>query len=188
MVTSSQCYYFYNTRTQETTWTNPLQPQEAQAETQASSSTTSPPVESSSSAAVTAAAPAAQALLVDPAALNGIDPALAYLDPTLYAARPAGAPPNTFTAKFNARTGRFTSDGRDPSYLSEAERAKRMSSVFFDVEKWEADLAARNNSTAEGAEDGSTGEKRKKPTKDDMTRWKEAKKRKKLAKHQWLRN
>ncbi|KAG9019367.1 hypothetical protein FRB90_003471 [Tulasnella sp. 427] len=186
-------YYFYNTRTKETTWTNPLQPPSESANqtstegpsTQGVASADSEP----SSSRAAPQAPSSSGLLPDEAALNGIDPALAYLDPTLYAARPGGAPPNTFTAKFNARTGRFTamSDGRDPSYLSEAERAKRMSSVFFDVEKWETDVASRKAQEAEEEASG-TGDKRKRPTKADLERWKEAKKRKKQAKHAWLLN
>ncbi|KAG8943292.1 hypothetical protein FRC04_002972 [Tulasnella sp. 424] len=178
-------YYFYNTRTKETTWTNPLQPPN-----EGQSAAKDPPDSSSKDAAPADSAPssshAAQSSgLIPDEVLNGIDPALAYLDPTLYAARAGGAPQNTFTAKFNARTGRFTamSDSRDPSYLSEAERAKRMSSVFFDVDKWETDVASRKSKEAEEAE---TGDKRKRPTKADLDRWKDAKKRKKQAKHAWL--
>ncbi|KAG8907430.1 hypothetical protein FRC00_011835, partial [Tulasnella sp. 408] len=120
-------YYFYNTETKETTWTNPLQPPtEGQPATQnlptssGKDALTEDPVPSSSRGVQSST------LIPNEAVLNGIDPALAYLDPTLYATRAGGAPPNTFSAKFNARTGRFTSDNRDPSYLSEAERAKRM--------------------------------------------------------------
>ena len=54
----------------------------------------------------------------------GIDPSLAYLDPSLVGGPVAagGSAPNTFTAKFNARTGAFTAgDARDPGHLSEYE-------------------------------------------------------------------
>ncbi|KAG8934111.1 hypothetical protein FRC01_005010 [Tulasnella sp. 417] len=179
-------YYFYNTRTKQTTWTNPLQPP-----SEGQSATQDPPSSSGKGDPAPASYRAAQSstLMPDEAVLNGIDPALAHLDPALYAARAGGAPPNTFTAKFNARTGRFTamSDSRDPSYLSEAERAKRMSSVFFDVDQWETDVASRKAKEAEEAAAG-TGDKRKRPTKADLERWKDAKKRKKQAKHAWLLN
>ncbi|KAG9026636.1 hypothetical protein FRB95_008637 [Tulasnella sp. JGI-2019a] len=188
-------YYFVNSRTQETTWINPLQPP-ADNETNQSPSlkddTTSTPGASTSTSAPieeqhAAVLPTGQ--LIDTAALNGIDPALAYLDPTLYAAKTTGAPGQSFTAKFNARTGRFSTDARDPSHLSEAERAKRMSSVYFDVEKWEDEVAARKAAEAKAAlEAENAGEKRKRPTKQDLERFKEQKKQKKIAKQAWLRN
>lgn len=154
-------YYFFNSRTQVTTWVNPLQPSPPSASAepaQASSSTTS----AAKTGEPSTSQAGSQATGTDAATLNGIDPELAFLDPSLYV--PAGpAPPNTYTAKFNARTGRFTADSRDPSYMSEYERAKRMSSVFFDVDQWEKDVAKRKaDEEAEGAA------KRKKPTKKDL--------------------
>lgn len=149
---AQNAYYFYNTRTNETTWTNPLQPlpstssEASGAEASASTHTTS----SSVHAAQTAAAAA------------GIDPSLAYLDPSL--GLPGSSPAGTFTAKFNARTGAFARiDARDPSHLSESERAKRMSEVYFDVGAWEKELEQRNEEEAEGA-----GKKRKRPSKKDL--------------------
>lgn len=141
-------YYFYNARTRETTWTNPIQPP-----TDNTTHTNDSPSSSlypTSSTALYAAAEAA-----------GIDPSLAHLDPTLV--MPGGAPSGSFAAKFNARTGAFTRlDGRDPSFLSEAERAKRMSAVYFDVNAWESELEQRYEE-----EDGN-GKKRKRPTKKDL--------------------
>ncbi|GJJ14646.1 hypothetical protein Clacol_008912 [Clathrus columnatus] len=164
-------YYFYNARTNETTWTNPLQPQAESNEksvTMAGSSSSSslyPP----STASLYAAAEAA-----------GIDPSLAHLDPTLV--MPGGAPSGVFTAKFNARTGAFTRmDGRDPSFLSEAERAKRMSDVYFDVNAWETELEQRYE------EEAVNGKKRKRPSKKDLEKFKEQKRLKKIAKTAWLR-
>ncbi|KAG8903573.1 hypothetical protein FRB99_003124 [Tulasnella sp. 403] len=174
-------YYFFNARTQETTWVNPLQAPPEPANSTAPEKPTTEPDAKPESLGI-------QEQLMDAAQKQGIDPALAYLDPTLYASGTPAAPGQTFTAKFNARTGRFTTDSRDPTYLSEAERAKRMSSVFFDVEKWEQDISERNKAAAEAEASGSSGEKRKRPTKKDLDRWKEAKKQKKLAKHAWLRN
>lgn len=139
-------YYFYNPQTQETTWVNPIQPQLGNSASNEAGSS------SSSTAALYAAAEAA-----------GIDPSLAHLDPTLMT--PGATPSGAFAAKFNSRTGAFTRiDGRDPSFLSEAERAKRMSSVYFDVNAWEAELEQRYD------EEAMNGKKRKRPTKKDLVR------------------
>ena len=124
---------------------------------------------------------------------QGIDPALAYLDPSLLNSTAApGGPIPTFTAKFNRHTGAFAKqDARDPSHLSEYERAKRMSEFYFDVNKWEQDLAKHGGSikgaSEEWEDDGHGGKKRKRPTKKDLERFKEQKKAKKLAKTAWLR-
>ena len=147
-------YYFYNSVTNETTWTNPLQPQPAADQaggTQTPAGALDPSVSTSGSMYdVQAAAEAA-----------GIDPSLAYLDPSL--GLPGSTPAGTFTAKFNARTGAFARvDARDPSHLSESERAKRMSEVYFDVGAWEKELEQRQ------AEEESSGKKRKRPSKKDL--------------------
>ncbi|KAI0032998.1 hypothetical protein K488DRAFT_25581, partial [Vararia minispora EC-137] len=163
-------YYFFNAVTQQTTWENPLQPSSFPA-----SASTSP-------AADTPPALAQMYALQEAAAAQGIDPALAHLDPSL-ASGPSASAAGTYTARFNARTGAFTAlDGRDPSHLSEYERARRMSSVYFDVGQWEADVAARNQ---QEAEDGA--KKRKRPSKKDLERFKEQKRLKKIAKTAWLR-
>ncbi|KAF7343400.1 WW domain-containing protein [Mycena venus] len=178
-------YYFYNSETQETTWTNPLVPPEPAAE---SASTSAAPADESSTeagAAETSSIPH-YAALQNAAIAQGIDPALAYLDPSLAAstssADPAGLP--SFQAKFNARTGQFAAmDSRTPAHLSEYERAKRMSDVFFDVAAWEQNLAQQHAAEAEG----SAEKKRKRPTKKDLERFKQQKKLKKIAKTAWLR-
>jgi len=144
-------YYFYNSRTGQTTWENPLQSQGSNAV--ASSSTSYPSASTSTTNSIYAAAEAA-----------GIDPSLAHLDPTL--AMPGATPAGAFVAKFNARTGAFTKmDARDPSHLSEAERAKRMSEVYFDVNAWEKEVEERYQ------EDDASGKKRKRPTKKDLVRF-----------------
>ncbi|KAF8558547.1 hypothetical protein OG21DRAFT_1503923 [Imleria badia] len=176
-------YYFYNASSGETTWVNPLQP--------------SPSDPSSSSTGGQDAAAVAQANgpdgdvnqnPYDPNSLEaraiaaGIDPSLAYLDPSL--AGPSSlAHSGSITAKFNARTGAFAAaDSRAPSHLSEYERMKRMSEFYFDVGAWEKDVEQRD---AEEKEAG--GKKRKKPTKNDLERFKEQKRLKKIAKTAWLR-
>ncbi|THH31840.1 hypothetical protein EUX98_g2373 [Antrodiella citrinella] len=175
---SHNAYYFYNAATQETTWTNPLQPStpEAADTTPTPSDPSEPPVASSSSA--TPSQLSRMRELQAAALAQGIDPSLAYLDPSLV----SGPAVEGYAAKFNARTGTFTRpDGRDPSHLSEYERAKRMSEFYFDVNKWQEDTAADRE--AEEAE----GKKRKRPTKKDLERFKEQKKAKKIAKTAWLR-
>jgi len=117
---------------------------------------------------------------------QGIDPSLAYLDPSL--ASSSGVPSNfTYTAKFNARTGAFAkADSRDPTHMSEYERAKRMSEFYFDVGAWEKDVETRKRAEDEAEADGD-GRKRKRPTKKDLERFKEQKRLKKIAKTAWLR-
>ncbi|KAH9487207.1 hypothetical protein JR316_0001276 [Psilocybe cubensis] len=212
-------YYFFNATTQQTTWTNPLVPegtshdaqQEPASATGEKKKEDEEEPESSSSAGQTQlSAVAAQNAAIEAAALaQGIDPVLARLDPSLVASAMApgqtvpGSLP-TFTAQFNARTGRFaavssssssflpSSSGpvRTPAHLSEYERAKRMSSFYFDVDKWEEDLAKRGGrlmgEEGEGAEEEG-GKKRKRPSKKDIERYKEQKKQKKIAKTAWLR-
>lgn len=144
-------YYFYNSKTQETTWTNPL-------ESEASSSTAaSPPSDPGASAS---ASTSSMYALQAAAAAQGIDPSLAYLDPSLAASTSSNPQAFTYTAKFNARTGTFARpDARDPTHVSEYERAKRMSEVYFDVGQWEKDLEEQEESE---------GKKRKRPTKKDL--------------------
>ncbi|PCH37464.1 hypothetical protein WOLCODRAFT_140876 [Wolfiporia cocos MD-104 SS10] len=164
-------YYFYNARTQETTWTNPFQP----------APTAGASVDPSAAAGSSPAAPTYD--LQAAAAAEGIDPALAHLDPSL-AAGPSNPAALTYTAKFNARTGAFTRpDGRDPSHLSEYERAKRMSEFYFDVNAWEREVETRKLEEAHEEET----KKRKRPTKKDLERFKEQKRLKKIAKTAWLR-
>lgn len=148
---------------------------------------------SSSSASGAAPVPASIAqiyALQEAAAAQGIDPSLAYLDPSL-AAGASSAPGSSssgtynFTAKFNAHTGAFARpDGRDPTHLSEYERMKRMSSVYFNMEQWEQEVAQRKGREDE---DAANGKKRKRPTKKDLERFKEQKRLKKIAKTAWLR-
>ncbi|KAJ7637611.1 hypothetical protein DFH06DRAFT_1478609 [Mycena polygramma] len=175
-------YYFYNSETQETTWTNPLQPPEAAAEP----ASTAVAPEAETSTAETSSIPH-YAAIQSAAIAQGIDPALAYLDPSLAAstssAAPAGPVPS-FQAKFNARTGQFAAmDSRSPAHLSEYERAKRMSEVFFDVAAWEQNLAQEHAAEAEAGGE----KKRKRPSKKDLERFKQQKKLKKIAKTAWLR-
>ena len=155
-------YYFYNTETQETTWTNPLQSAEA-----AASTSTSQEPDAQNPAALSSMDPRYVALQ-QAAIAQGIDPALAYLDPSLGAPMPSasiGPDGMAFSAKFNARTGQFTRpDGRDPTHLSEYDRMKRMSQFYFDVGAWEEQLSEQGGSIKG---DDAT-KKRKRPSKKDL--------------------
>ena len=154
-------YYFFNSKTQETTWSNPLQPN-----AEAGPSTAAPPPQANTETptAPAAAKPAAPT----PAEVEGIDPSLAHLlGPSAAAGVPAAY---SYTAKFNARTGAFAKvDARDPTHLSEFERAKRMSEVYFDVGGWQAEVDARHAKEMQDEAEG-ISKKRKKPTKADLVR------------------
>ncbi|KAF7366729.1 WW domain-containing protein [Mycena sanguinolenta] len=174
-------YYFYNSETQETTWINPLVPPDPTASTSAAPAASAESGTEAGAAAETSSIPH-YAALQHAALAQGIDPALAHLDPSLAGPSSAEGGPLSFQAKFNARTGQFAAmDSRSPAHLSEYERAKRMSEVFFDVAAWEQNLAEQNAAEA-GVE-----KKRKRPTKKDLERFKQQKKLKKIAKTAWLR-
>lgn len=197
-------YYFFNTVTQETTWVNPLQPEAsgsgASGSTEEGTSSKSEPEAEASSAeqqATGQAGPGPGSMshytaLQEAALAQGIDPALAHLDPSLLSGVP-GRPVDAsgiplFTAKFNRHTGAFAkTSARDPGHFSEYERAKRMSEFYFDVNQWEDQLASQGGSI-KGTEEDQESKKRKRLTKTDMERFKEQKKQKKLAKTAWLRN
>ena len=130
---------------------------------------------SSSSASGATPVPASIAqiyALQEAAAAQGIDPSLAYLDPSLAGASSVPGSSSgayNFTAKFNAHTGAFTRpDGRDPTHLSEFERMKRMSSVYFNMEQWEQEVEQRKEREDN---DAANGKKRKRPTKKDLVRY-----------------
>ncbi|KAL6307020.1 hypothetical protein BKA93DRAFT_816210 [Sparassis latifolia] len=179
-------YYFYNAATQETTWTNPLQPTASpSASPYPTSAPGAPPTPEASGSIPGSAAMQALYDMQAAAAAQGIDPSLAYLDPSLAAGSSTAPAAFTSTAKFNARSGAFARpDARDPTHLSEYERAKRMSEFYFDVNAWEKDVEMRK---LEEAQEQEEGRKRKRPTKKDLERFKEQKRLKKIAKTAWLR-
>lgn len=118
----SNAYYFANSRTGETTWTNPMIPSQSSSE----------PV------------PRRSEPLTD---LGGIDPELAHLDPHMARRIHGHTSLNEprFTARFNARTGRFEGDPQhDPSRVSEFARARTQAEAYFDVTGWEKSLERHN--------------------------------------------
>ena len=179
-------YYFHNAATKETTWMNPLhQGQQSAGESngkgkeRATSGTNGGDDEEAESrdkddeeqgnvagpSTTTVAGTTIPGLtqweqMQANALAQGIDPHLAHLDPSL--ATGPSLPSGAFTARFNAKTGAFTAvDGRDPSHLSEYERAKRMSQFYFDVGAWEQELEQRDDAEEER-------KKKRKPTKKDL--------------------
>ena len=181
-------YYFYNSATRETTWVNPLQSgqqqqvgdskgkgkekaagetdgdgdkdkaegQDADDDDDDQGNVAGP---STNETAATQSLTQWEQMQAN-AVAQGIDPSLAHLDPSL--ASGPSLPSGAFTARFNARTGAFTAvDGRDPSHLSEYERAKRMSQFYFDVGAWEKELEQRDIAEEER-------KKKRKPTKKDL--------------------
>ncbi|KAG7096060.1 hypothetical protein E1B28_006741 [Marasmius oreades] len=179
-------YYFYNSETQQTTWENPLVPSSSTPTDPSSSASTEYSITnaepSSSSSICSTSSPASSYNALEAAAIaQGIDPSLAYLDPSLVATGPGAG---ISTARFNARTGQFArADARDPSHLSEYERMKRMSEFYFDVNAWEKQKIEDQDEEDEAG----GGKKRKRPSKKDVERFKEQKRLKKIAKTAWLR-
>lgn len=156
-------YYFYNASTGETTWVNPLQPSFDPSSSSAEAQDAAADPQSNGPDGDVNPNPYDPNSLEARAIAAGIDPSLAYLDPTLVGPSSL-AYSGSFTAKFNARTGAFAAaDSRAPSHLSEYERMKRMSEFYFDVGAWEKEVERRDEEEKETG-----GKKRKKPTKKDL--------------------
>jgi hypothetical protein len=152
-------YYFWNSKTNETTWTNPLVPPPS-APAAGSSSSTQPPLPNEQpplptenpplpteqpplpqapwgqayGAPSSSTAAYSQAGVPADGGLPPIDPDLAHLLP-----REQRGGDGYQTAAFNSRTGRFTPANFQYTvdHLAEANRAKRQEGVFFDVQEWE---------------------------------------------------
>lgn len=124
---------------------------------------------------------------------GGIDPDLAYLDPSLASrARGAGGA-GAYVARFNARTGKFEADPtKNPDRVSDVQRAKRQNQFYFDYDGWQATLAQQQEQNAlkraaEGdyAEDDSN--KKHRPSKKEMEAIRARNKEKKEKKQKgWL--
>ena len=125
---SSNAYYFWNSRTNETTWENPISAPTA------SGSTQQPP------------------LPIEEDRFDGIDPDLAYLDPkysTATSNSSSYAP--TFQARFNSRTGRFQGDPTmNPDRVSEFKRGERQQEAFYDTNSWTESLGGKGLRAARG--------------------------------------
>lgn len=182
-------YYFWNAKTGETTWTNPLAPSPSAATTAAAG-----PSSSGATTAATAATAAPSTAMSDEdfAAMHGIDPDLAFLDPQLYAARLASAKGGGSAASaaaygasgaFDTRTGKFVpsaavlSGVHDPSRLSQVARSTRQMEVFFDVNAYQAERAKEREEREAGGD-----AKRQRLNKKELKAFKEKRKEKRLKK------
>lgn len=134
--TSSNAYYFWNSKSNETTWENPF---------------------SAAAAPTTTAQPP---LPTEDDRFDGIDPDLAYLDPkysTATSSASASYAP-TFQARFNSRTGRFQGDPTiNPDRVSEFKRGERQQEAFYDTNSWTESLGGKGLRAARGI-GGSTNE------------------------------
>lgn len=182
-----QAWYFWNSKTQETTWENPLEKSKGSDED----------VKGRQYDDIKERKTEATRLTDEEIAEKyGIDPDLAYLDPGLFATeiRQARLGNATYASSgaFDKRTGKFVplsatgvKGAHDPSRLSHANQADRQMSTFFDIEQYEQERKrARDEKEQEEAEGIS---KKRPPTKKELQRFKERAKEKKAAKYAWLR-
>lgn len=184
--------------TNVTTWKNPFADADKDGVAQdgkSDSTTTTSNVQqiTHSTTSSTAGQPAAIPAERRPTAedFGGIDPDLAYLDPTL--GRKGGAnSAGAYTARFNARTGKFQGDPTmNPDRVSEVERGKRQNQFYFDYTNWEKSRAMQQE---ENARKRAAGElvpeddaKRKRPSKAEMVAIRERNKEKKDKRQKgWL--
>ncbi|PLW49602.1 hypothetical protein PCASD_02191 [Puccinia coronata f. sp. avenae] len=160
----TNAYFFANSKTGETTWTNPLAPPEP------SSSRAPQPLPD----------------------LGGIDPELAHLDPQMARIMHAHSSQTEprFAARFNAKTGRFEADPtRDPSRVSEYAKARSQAEAFFDVDSWEKTLEKHNGRVPGTSKETRAAalEQGKKLSKAELNQFKQQKQEKKARNQRaWL--
>ncbi|WWC71484.1 uncharacterized protein I206_105442 [Kwoniella pini CBS 10737] len=195
-------WYFWNTKTGQVSWTNPLI-NLVESEIQPPLPPNQPPLPNQSS-------------LPSTSTLNGIgitsnqvqnefdinqgqynlneqpeiDEGLAYLfgggggtSSNLY-----GIDNSLQKASFNSRTGKFQSNqiNNNPGYLDEYNRSKRMNNYYFDVEQWEKEKVKENELKRKRQEEqGNLPEK--KITKKDIERFKKKNQERKQRSQAWLR-
>jgi len=160
-------WYFWNANTGEVTWTNPLEPTLASSTHAAPARPAAPtPVQPP----LPLGPPPPSTRAHDPSfglSSTDIDPDLAHLLPPDQRGM-AQADQGSQKALFNSRTGRFTASDYAYSvdHLDEYNRAKRMSSHYFDVDAWEKQKAEEHAKRKRDEEMGVSSQK--KITKKDM--------------------
>ncbi|WWD19154.1 hypothetical protein CI109_103612 [Kwoniella shandongensis] len=183
-------WYFWNTKTGEVSWTNPLDPSTSTS----ASETPNPPLPNEApplpaeQPPYPSSVPAASSSSSNFGGIPEIDPALAFLlSPAQRAGLGGPSDGGIQSAAFNARTGRFTPQGYEYNvdHLDEYNRSKRMNNHYFDVEKWERERAEENAKRKREEESGVGG--KKKITKKDMERFKKKAQEKKMRSQAWLR-
>ncbi|GMK57568.1 hypothetical protein CspeluHIS016_0404020 [Cutaneotrichosporon spelunceum] len=161
---ANNAYYFWNTETDEVTWTNPVAlPSEA------------PPLPNEPPPLPTGPAPSRTGGLPE------IDPALAYLLP----AEQRDGSTSAMSAAMAARSGRL---GADSHYafaaLDEYSRQKRFNEHYFDVDGWEKSKAAEARKRKADQSAGINEDR--KITKKDMDRFRAKKAEQKQRRQAWL--
>ncbi|KAK9900526.1 hypothetical protein P389DRAFT_192790 [Cystobasidium minutum MCA 4210] len=210
-------YYYWNRKTNTTTWTNPFESGDAAANAASASSPVpsgsaspaggpastvtkdqSPQPVASPSDTVTGTAEAKEAVpgASGPSAADfgGIDPDLAYLDPSLASRAKGAGGAGAYAARFNARTGKFEADPtKNPDRVSDVQRAKRQNQLYFDYDGWQATLAQQQEQNAlkraNGDIDSDEANKKHRPSKKEMEAIRMRNKEKKEKKQKgWLLN
>ncbi|WWC90613.1 uncharacterized protein L201_005549 [Kwoniella dendrophila CBS 6074] len=189
-------WYFWNTKTGEVSWTNPLDPSDASGsikqQQQPPLPNEQPPLPSTSTSAYS------QTNLgygfgnhsnLNPGEPE-IDEGLEYLFGGGGGSNGGGSSndPTLQKASFNARTGQFTSFNQNqrPEYLNEYNRSKRMNNYYFDVDEWEKQTQLENEKKRKLQESG-VNPNEKKITKKDMERFKKKNAEKRARNQAWLR-
>ncbi|GAA5988363.1 hypothetical protein JCM5350_004414 [Sporobolomyces pararoseus] len=179
----ANAWYFWNSKTNETTWENPKQSKKAQAE---SASTSVPTTEPSTSSAPQPPLPSEEPTTSD--GLPPIDPDLAWLDPSA-AARGGSSTTSAQSARFNARTGRFQVDSKlTPDRISDYQRSHRQQEAYYDVKGWEQQLEGKGLKRGGDESENAEGS-RKRPSSKQVEKFKQQKQEKKKKKlTSWLAN
>lgn len=111
-------YYFWNSKTQKTSWENPLEAPIA------------PPLPPTAGPSLDR--------------YEGIDPDLAYLDPSYISNSVNDGTNFSTSARFNSRTGRFQGDpSMNPDRISDYNRSERQQEAFYDTKSWSESLGGR---------------------------------------------
>lgn len=203
---SHNAYYFWNAATNETTWNNPLVSSDGAGPSSSSAPQAGVPSSNQNAHSINEADASTRDESVseqDFAQMHGIDPDLAFLDPTLYASLMSRASSSGSSSgaayrsagHFDARSGRFVPSSQaapggryDPSRIDESSRAARQMNHMFDYESWAAQRGRAQSASADEPEgDAARGGKgQKRPTKTELEIFRERKKQKKMGKYGWL--
>ncbi|GAA5913805.1 WW domain-containing protein [Sporobolomyces salmoneus] len=175
----ANAWYFWNSKTNQTTWENPRQ----------TSSTSSSSADPSTSNEPSTASTSQPPLPSEPSdAPPPIDPELAWLDPSAARASGSGSSMATQAARFNARTGRFQVDPKfTPDRISDYQRSHRQQEAYYDVKGWEQQLEGKGLKRTGEDETGEAEGARKRPSSKQVEKFKQQKQEKKKKKlTSWL--
>ncbi|SCV73909.1 BQ2448_6339 [Microbotryum intermedium] len=176
---TSQAYYFHNTVTGVTQWTNPFEnPAVAQAPSDQHSASTQPLPSPSTTTSQIDDEPTSTINY------RGIDPDLAFLDPNLARQQTRGGAAPTFQARFNSKTGRFQGDpSMTPDRISDYSRSSRQQQAFYDTTAWTESLQGRGlYQGQQEEEDRAQAGRKRKPSSKEVQAFKHKKEQKKRAK------